>query len=78
MSFAVLTTAILSLVWAHGVTVELPATSMAACEAAVRALDAGRWSPLGQVRPAYASCRAGDAFPPGWQCIQGSKPRICG
>jgi hypothetical protein len=78
MSSVLLKTAILTLVWANGPTIEVPSTSMAACQAAVRAVDAGRWNPLGRNRPAYASCRPGDAFAPGWQCIKGSNPRICG
>ena len=78
MASAILAPAILSLVWANGALVELPSTTMVACEAAVRAVDAGRWSLPGRSLPAHASCRLGDAFQPGWQCIKGSKPLICG
>jgi hypothetical protein len=51
----------------------VPATSAETCRAAIAAIAAGRW--LADDPPAATRCERGNAFAPGWDCIEGHNCR---
>jgi hypothetical protein len=60
---------ILLLSWGAERQERIPATSAETCRAAVDAIAAGRW--LADDPPAGMRCERGNAFAPGWDCIEG-------
>jgi hypothetical protein len=60
---------ILLLSWGAERQERIPATSAETCRAAIEAIAAGRW--LADDPPAGMRCERGNAFAPGWDCIEG-------
>jgi len=60
---------ILLISWSAESQEVVAATSRATCETAAAAIRAKRW--LAEDRPLSATCRQGNAFPPGSDCIRG-------
>jgi hypothetical protein len=60
---------VLVLSWTPALDERIPATSAETCQAAVKAIAAGHW--LADNPPIAARCERGNAFAPGWDCIEG-------
>ena len=63
----------LHLAWEDGMTERIPATTEELCVRAAAALTQGRWVPVGRAGHHLAAyrCASGNAFAPGWDCIEG-------